>query len=200
VRRHPYSVILFDEIEKAHPDIFNAMLQVLDDGRLTDAKGRVINFSNTVIIMTSNIGSDVITRMQALGFREEQRKDVINEDEMQHRVMDLLRERFRPEFLNRVDEIIIFHPLTRIDIEKIIDLQIENVNQRLLKKGIQIELTSKAKEHLLAQGFDPMFGARPMKRAIQTHILDQLAMEIIEGNIKTGNVKVDLDKGKIVFK
>lgn len=201
VRRRPYSVILFDEIEKAHPDIFNSLLQVLDDGRMTDAKGRVINFKNAIIIMTSNIGSDIISRMSGLGFDSKKRqKGVIDEDEMRTKVMDLLRERFRPEFLNRLDEVITFHPLGRAEIEKIIQLQIQKVNERLAQKNIKIVLSEKAKKYLLEKGFDPVYGARPMKRAIESIILNPLALEIIEGKIDKGRVQVDIKNDKAVFK
>ncbi len=201
IRRRPYSVVLFDEIEKAHPEVFNIMLQILDDGRLTDSKGRVVNFKNTVIVMTSNIGSEIIGRMGGLGFAEEKEvKEEIDEEEMSKKVNDLLRERFRPEFLNRLDEIITFHPLRKKDIEKIIDLQIKEVNQRLKEKKISIKVSDKAKEYLLDHGYDPVYGARPLKRLIQSKILDELALQIIEGKIKTGKVQVDVKKGRIVFR
>jgi len=201
IRRRPYSVVLFDEIEKAHPEVFNVMLQILDDGRLTDAKGRVVNFKNTVVIMTSNVGSDIICKMEGLGFDDKKKKrGEINEEEMKKKVMDSLRERFRPEFLNRFDEIITFHPLGKKEIRKIIDLQIRKVNERLAEKEIKIKLTAAAKNYLLDQGFNPIYGARPLKRVIQSKILDELALRIIEGKIKKGKIKVDFSRNKIIFR
>jgi len=199
VRRRPYSVLLFDEIEKAHPEVFNIMLQILDEGRLTDAKGRVVSFKNTVIIMTSNIGSEIISRAQNLGFAGNNKKGSIDEEDMRKKVLDALREKFRPEFLNRFDEIIIFHPLGKKEIEKIIDLQMALVNDRLEEKGVKVELSNKAKEYLLTHGYDLIYGARPLKRVIQSHILDPLAMKIIDNKISKGTVKIDVEKDKLVF-
>lgn len=189
IRRRPYSVILLDEIEKAHHDVFNILLQVLDDGRLTDGQGRVVNFRNTIIIMTSNIGSEWITEFQG--------KD---QEILRRKIMQALREHFRPEFLNRIDEIIIFNALGKGEIMKIIDIQINNLNERLKQKNIQIELTQSAKEFLSQVGFDPQFGARPLKRALQRHIENPLAKEIIAGNIKEGDrVEVECKDGKVEF-
>ncbi len=201
IRRQPYSVILFDEIEKAHPEVFNLMLQILDDGRLTDSKGRMVNFKNTVIIMTSNVGSEIISKMNNLGFEEEMPQDnqLIDEEEMKKKVMDSLKNRFRPEFLNRFDEIIIFHPLGKKELRKIIDLQINLVNKRLADKKVRLELTTSARNLLLEEGFDPIYGARPMKRVIQTQILDQLAMKLIEGTVKEGKIVIGVKNGKLVF-
>lgn len=190
VRRKPYSVILFDEIEKAHPEVFNIMLQILDDGRLTDAKGRTVNFKNSVIIMTSNVGSDIIFSAQSEGKNKE----------MTSQVMSLLKQRFKPEFLNRLDEIIIFHALNKKQIENIIALQIERVNQRMKERGIELELSPSAKKHLLEKGYEPAYGARPLKRAIQNEILDELALEILENKIKKGKIKVDMEKGRVKFR
>jgi ATP-dependent Clp protease ATP-binding subunit ClpB len=213
VRRRPYSVILFDEIEKAHPDIFNALLQVLDDGRLTDAKGRVVNFKNTVIILTSNIGSEIINEMQGarpnvpvgygrVGFENNESKKSkreVNEEEMERKVMQAIRAKFRPEFLNRLDDIIIFHPLKEAQIKEIIELQIEEVNSRLKDKNIKLNLTERAKKFLMKEGFDPVYGARPLKRVVQKKILDELALKIINNQIKEGEVEVDVERNKIVF-
>jgi len=202
VRRRPYSLILFDEIEKAHHDVFNILLQILDDGRLTDAKGRVVNFKNTVIVMTSNVGSDVIHKMQGIGFRDgEKRGEVIlREEEMKEQVMQSLREKFKPEFLNRVDEIIIFHPLGTEQIKKIVDLQLNLIQKRLSEKNIRFDITAAAREYLAREGFDPVFGARPLKRAIQNMILDELALRIVEGKIKEeSKVKIDARGGKIAI-
>lgn len=189
VRRRPYSVILLDEIEKAHHDVFNILLQVLDDGRLTDGQGRVVNFRNTIIIMTSNIGSEWIMEYQ-------------NRDRelLERKINEALRQHFRPEFLNRVDEIIIFNALGKEEIMQIIDIQINNLNNRLADKEISVELTQSAKEFLSQVGFDPHFGARPLKRAIQRYIENPLAQEIIAGKIKEGEkVVVDYKDGGIRF-
>lgn len=199
VRRRPYSVILFDEIEKAHPQVFNIMLQILDDGILTDAKGRKVNFKNTVVIMTSNVGSDIIYR-SGFGFREERDGAMISEEEMRGRVSGALRESFKPEFLNRIDEIIIFHPLAKEMLQRIVDLQLVIVAERLAEKNIQLSVTPAAKQYLAEKGFEPTYGARPLKRVIQNEILDELALRIIEGRIKEGGkVKVDAKKKRIVF-
>jgi ATP-dependent Clp protease ATP-binding subunit ClpB len=199
VRRRPYSLILFDEIEKAHPDVFNILLQILDDGRLTDSKGRAVNFKNTVVVMTSNVGSDIIHKMQNFGFRDGKSKEVVlHEEEMKEKVMQSLREKFKPEFLNRLDEIIIFHPLGIEQIKKIVELQMNLVRKRLHEKNIKLAISQEA-ENLLAQiGFDPVYGARPLKRSIQNLVLDELALRIVEGKIKGGDkVKVGAKSGKI---
>lgn len=199
IRRRPYSVILFDEMEKAHPEVLNMMLQVLDDGRLTDSKGRVVNFKNAVVIMTSNIGSEIISRMDTLGFEDEKKTnhEEIDENEMKKKVMDALQDHFRPEFLNRFDEIITFHPLRKREIKKIIDLQVGLINRRLKDKKISLELTVAAKDLLLKRGFDQIYGARPIKRLLQSEILDPLAMRLIEGNLREGKIRVDVKDGEI---
>jgi ATP-dependent Clp protease ATP-binding subunit ClpB len=202
VRRRPYSVVLFDEIEKAHPEVFNMLLQLLDDGRLTDAKGRVVNFKNTIIIMTSNLGNQLL-REVSLGFEDkaQQQEAKVDEEKMKETVLEALKSQFKPEFINRLDEIIIFHPLTKENIEKIIDLQLEIVQRRLQEKKIKLEFTSNLEQYLADKGFDPQFGARPLKRVIQNQILDDLALQIIEGKIKPGQkIKVDAVKDKVVFK
>ncbi|HBP01532.1 MAG: ATP-dependent chaperone ClpB [Candidatus Moranbacteria bacterium GW2011_GWE1_49_15] len=200
IRRHPYSVILFDEIEKAHPQVFNILLQILDDGRLTDSKGRAVNFKNTVVVMTSNVGSDIIYKSQSLGFREDGKEDGLGEGEMRSKVMASLRESFKPEFLNRVDEIIIFHPLNKKVLEKIVDLQLKNVQERLAKKNITLKMQASVKAYLTDKGYDPVYGARPLKRVIQNEILDELALKIIEGKIGDGDkVKVSLENNRIAF-
>jgi len=199
VRRKPYSVILFDEIEKAHPQIFNIMLQILDEGHLTDAKGRKVNFKNTVIIMTSNVGSDIIYK-SSLGFEEEQAPS-FGEEDMRQKVMMSLRENFKPEFLNRLDEVIIFHPINQKMLQMIIDIELKNVQKRLDAKNIKLVLSAAAKKYLAVAGYDPAYGARPLKRVIQNEIMDELALRIIESKIKEGDkVKVDIDKGRIVFR
>jgi len=201
IRRRPYSVILFDEIEKAHPQIFNIMLQILDEGQLTDSKGRRVNFKNTVIIMTSNIGSDIIYK-SGLGFKEEDHKGVISEKEIESKVLSTLKENFKPEFLNRLDEIIIFHSISENTLKAIVNLQIKEIAKRLEEKEIKVFVTAQVKSYLAKKGYDPAFGARPLKRIIQTEILDPLALMIIENKIKSHNrVKIDYNKktNKITF-
>lgn len=201
VRRRPYSVILFDEIEKAHPQVFNILLQILDDGRLTDAKGRVVNFKNTVIVMTSNIGSHIIYKMESFGFQSDRKANEVNENEMRSKVQASLREQFKPEFLNRIDELIIFHPLKKKVLQQIVDLQIGLVQKRLEEKSIKLKISSDVKNYLTNKGYDPTYGARPLKRVIQNEILDELALEIIEKKISAGDtVKIMLENEKIVFK
>ena len=193
VRRRPYSVVLFDEIEKAHHDVFNVLLQILDDGRLTDGQGRIVNFKNTIIIMTSNVGSHVILEYHGrlAGDQYEQ---------MKTSVLDALRHHFRPEFLNRVDEIIVFHALTEEDLEKIVDIQLERLRSRLIERRITLELTDEAKSHLARSGYDPVYGARPLKRAIQREIETPLSRLILKGDVKDNSiVRVDLTDGKITF-
>ncbi len=188
VRRKPYSVILFDEIEKAHPDVFNILLQILDDGRLTDGKGRTVDFKNTIIIMTSNIGSDVI-------------QQVSDYEEMERRVLDAMRLHFKPEFLNRVDDIIIFHALTKEHLIKIVDIQLRYLKERLEDAGYDMVVTDKAKQWIADRGFDPTYGARPIKRAIQRYIEDPLALRILEGAFAEGDtIRIDVDEnGNAVF-
>lgn len=201
VRRRPYSVILFDEIEKAHPQVFNILLQILDDGRLTDSKGRMVNFKNTVIVMTSNIGSHIIYKMESFGFQSDRKLDEVNENEMRSKVQASLREQFKPEFLNRIDELIIFHPLNKKFLQQIVDLQIGLVQKRLEEKNIKLKISNEVKAYLTKKGYDPTYGARPLKRVIQNEILDELALEIIEKKISSGDtVKIALENEKIVFK
>ena len=189
VRRKPYTVILLDEIEKAHEDVFNILLQILEDGRLTDGHGRTVDFKNAVVIMTSNIGSQSLESVEP-----EERA------EMELRVLDALRDRFRPEFLNRVDEILIFNALTREDIRQIVDIQIELLAERLQERKITITLTDAAKDRLAEEGFDPLYGARPLKRVIQRVIQDVLALKILNGEIKEGDsVMAGADNGRLVF-
>ena len=185
VRRHPYSVILLDEMEKAHPDVFNILLQVLDDGRLTDGQGRVVSFKNTIIIMTSNVGSQFIAGAGAEGFNEESRKQV----------MEALRSSFRPEFLNRIDDVVIFQPLGLEDIERIVDIQLKDVRSRLANERMTLELSEAAKQALALDGLDPVYGARPLKRLIQRRVVDQVANLIIAGELHEGDtVLVDADE------
>ena len=191
VRRRAYSVVLFDEIEKAHPDVFNAMLQILDDGRLTDGQGRTVDFKNTVIIMTSNVGTEFLNGTFST-----------DDANVREAVLNALRARFRPEFLNRIDEIVLFHPLAREHLKRIVDIQMEQVRKRMAERKIEIELTDAAKEYLVNEGYDATYGARPLKRTIQRLILDPLALQVLEGKFADGDtVVVDLDaaRGKIVF-
>ncbi len=194
VRRRPYSVVLFDEIEKAHSDVFNVLLQILDDGRLTDSQGRVVNFKNTVIIMTSNLGSHLIQQVAGKDEKSVAWKSMVDQ------VQGELRSRFRPEFLNRVDETIIFHALTQEHITKIVDVQLERLRKLLADRGLTIELTSDAKKELATEGFDPQYGARPLKRTIQKRLQDQLARGILEGKWKDGDaIRVTAKGGELVF-
>ncbi|HEU0021727.1 MAG TPA: AAA family ATPase, partial [Dehalococcoidia bacterium] len=188
VRRRPYSVVLFDEIEKANSDVFNVMLQVMDDGRLTDGHGRTVDFKNTVIIMTSNIGSEFINQPG------------LEYGKIRDRVMELMRMTFRPEFLNRVDEILIFHQLSKGQLQRIIDIQLRGLQQRLAERHIELELSDSAKEALIETGYDPVYGVRPLKRTIQRRVLDPLAMQVLAGEFHDGDhVLVDRIGNDLVF-
>ncbi|MFH1430645.1 MAG: ATP-dependent chaperone ClpB [Candidatus Uhrbacteria bacterium] len=203
VRRRPYSVILFDEIEKAHPDVFNILLQILDDGHLTDAKGRKVNFKNTIIVMTSNLGSELILesgRRGSLGFTGSE-EDIPPEERMNDKLMERLREHFKPEFLNRVDDIIIFHTLAPEHLERIVDIQLKLVAKRLKEKDISIVVSESAKKLLAQRGYDPAFGARPLKRLIESELLNPLAMEIVNGSLGEDSVvSIDVKDEQFVFK
>ena len=197
IRRKPYSVVLFDEIEKAHPDVFNVLLQVLDDGRLTDNKGRTVNFKNTIIIMTSNMGSSLIRdRFEQL--TDANRERVVAETKAE--VLDLLKKTIRPEFLNRIDEIIMFTPLTEQEIRQIVGLQLKGIERMAAANGIALQFSDAAVAYLAEKGYDPQFGARPVKRAIQELVLNALSKQILSGKIDRGHaVKVDFRKGQLVF-
>jgi ATP-dependent Clp protease ATP-binding subunit ClpB len=198
VRRKPYSVILLDEIEKAHPDVFNILLQVLDDGRLTDNKGRVVNFKNTIIIMTSNMGSQII-QANFENVNEGNKEEVV--ENTKREVMDLLKQTIRPEFLNRIDEVIMFQPLMLKDIKEIIRIQLNDLKEQLAKSGVLLEFTDYALDYLAENGFDPQFGARPLKRLIQKQIVNQLSKKLLSGTIdKTKPVLVDVFDGTVVFR
>ncbi|MDO8470475.1 MAG: AAA family ATPase [bacterium] len=198
IRRRPYSVVLLDEIEKAHPDVFNMLLQILEDGRLTDAKGRVVSFKNTIIIMTSNVGSSHIAALAPMGFLAKQ-TDQTRED-VKSRVLSALKEEFRPEFLNRIDEIIIFNYLEKENIKKIVELEVSKVAGRLKQQNIVIEMTDKAKELLALKGYDSNLGARPLKRVIQKEVLDPLSFKIVSGEFQRGmHIGIDAKDGNIVF-
>jgi ATP-dependent Clp protease ATP-binding subunit ClpC len=185
VRRKPYSVVLLDEIEKAHPEVFNLLLQVLEDGRLTDSKGRVVDFRNTVFIMTSNVGAETIKKGGTLGFAPDDKKQ--DYSNMRNKVMDELKRSFRPEFLNRIDEVIVFHSLEKEHIGQIVTLMSEELRKRLKEQEVDFELTESAKAFLANEGYDPVYGARPLRRAIQKHIEDKLSEELLKGNIKKGD-------------
>jgi len=195
-------VVLFDEIEKAHPEVFNILLQILDEGRLTDAKGRTANFKNTIIIMTSNLGNEVI-KQYTIGFTDSQgeKKQVQQrQEEMKEKIDKILKDNFKLEFLNRIDEIVVFKALDKEALDKIVDLEISLIQTRLKIKNITIAIAAKVKKKLAEKGFDQTFGARPLKRLIQTMILDELAKEIISGHIKDGDrVAIDLDIKSNIF-
>ncbi len=201
VRRRPYSVILFDEVEKAHPEVFNLLLQLLDDGRLTDGHGRTVDFRNTVVIMTSNIGSSHIQEMLEERMKRPSAYWVASNEELKEKIMEDLKAFFKPEFLNRVDEIIIFNPLTSELLKQIVTIQVERMKRYIKDKNININLTEKAKEYLAEIGFDPVYGARPLKRTIQREILNPLSVKLLDGTIKEGDsVEVDFEDNKIIFR
>ena len=198
VRRRPYRVILFDEVEKAHPEVWNALLQILDDGRLTDGQGRVVDFRNTVLIMTSNLGTEYVNKSGTLGFLG----SMENGDQgNREKIEKALKGTFRPEFLNRIDEIIVFSSLSREDMQQIVELQMQDIQSRLSEHGLQVELTHEAKEWLAGQGYDPAFGARPLKRALQKHVESPLSISLLSGQFKPGDtVLVDIEDNEVVFK
>jgi len=200
IRRKPYSVILFDEVEKAHPDVFNILLQVLDDGHITDSQGRRVDFKNTVVIMTSNIGARNIVEPKRLGFASAD-SEARNYDDMKKNVMDEVKRLFRPEFLNRIDEMIVFHPLNKEHIKEIVSIMVEQLAKRIKENmGITIEISESAKDYLAKEGFDQAYGARPLRRAIQSKIEDKMAEEILDGNIKEGDhVKIDMEEDRLRF-
>ncbi|HEX6323269.1 MAG TPA: AAA family ATPase, partial [Vicinamibacterales bacterium] len=193
VRRRPYAVVLFDEVEKAHPEVLNVMLQLLDDGRLTDGKGRTIDFKNTVVIMTSNVGSHFIAEQAVRG-------ETDLSEGVRREVTEALRAHFRPEFLNRVDEIIFFHALGREHVRKIIDIQLEGLLKRLEDRKISIELSEAAKDKLIEEGYDPVYGGRPLKRTLQRRVLDPLAMRVLQGDFREGDhVRIDTGTEGLTF-
>jgi ATP-dependent Clp protease ATP-binding subunit ClpA len=182
VRRRPYAVILFDEVEKAHPDVWSALLQVLDDGRLTDGKGRTVDFRNTVVIMTSNVGSDLI--------QEASRRGEGDDERLKDRLMDVLRHTFKPEFLNRIDETVVFHALGKAELERIVEIQLKDLRKRLAERKLALEVTPEAKAMLADRGYDPVFGARPLKRQIQRMIENPLAAYVLAGRFVEGDTVV----------
>src|SRR6266853_1295521 len=198
VRRRPYSVVLFDEIEKAHPDVMNMLLQILEEGKLTDNVGRVVNFRNTVILMTSNVGAETIRKQTTMGFSPI--SDQASYEKMRDKIMDEAKRVFRPEFLNRLDDIIVFRSLTKPDLIQILDLEINKVMGRLKARNIVLQLDDKAKDFLVTKGYDPMYGARPMRRAVERSLEDPLAEEILKGSFHEGEpVLVSADNDRIVF-
>ena len=200
VRRKPYCVVLFDEIEKAHPDIFNALLQILDDGRLTDSQGRTVNFRNTIIILTSNIGAQEVQRQKRLGFETGEGEDETF-DEIKHIYIDALRKKFKPEFLNRIDVTCVFHSLTLDDFTKIAKILMKNINKRLQKQGIELKLTERALSYIVSQGADAEYGARPLRRFIQQHVEDAIAEKILLGELeKQGTIIIDFENNRLTFK
>jgi ATP-dependent Clp protease ATP-binding subunit ClpC len=198
VRRKPYSVVLFDEIEKAHPDVWNMLLQILEEGKLTDNVGRVVNFRNTIILMTSNVGSDTIKKQSTLGFSPI--TDETSYEKMREKILEEAKKTFRPEFLNRLDDIIVFRSMTKPDLIQILDLEIAKVTGRLKNKNILLTLDEKAKEFLVGKGYDPQYGARPMRRSVERYLEDPLAEEILRGNLHEGEpITVTSDNDKLVF-
>jgi ATP-dependent Clp protease ATP-binding subunit ClpC len=204
VKRKPYAVVLFDEIEKAHPDVFNLLLQVLDEGHLTDAVGKKVNFKNTIIVMTSNVGLQGFNQAQAIGFNtndtSEQQRVEQDFDELKERVLEDLRRTFRPEFLNRVDQTIVYRPLTLKAVEQIVDLQMDEVRERLQKQHITVSLSAGARKRIAELGFNPEYGARAIRRVIQDHIENPLAGLLLSGKVKAGqSVNVGLHQGELTL-
>ncbi len=198
VRRRPYAVILLDEIEKAHPDVFNLLLQVFEEGRLTDSFGRKVDFKNTIIIMTSNVGAETIRKTGSLGFRTQ--KEEVTYQDMKEKLLEAVKHSFKPEFLNRIDDIIVFRQLAKEDLSQIIDIEIGYVVERLSAQKISLEVDKEAKEFLIEKGFDPVFGARPLKRTIQRYLEDPLAQEIISRKYKEGSaIKVSRKNEELIF-
>ena len=198
VRRRPYSVVLFDEIEKAHPDVMNMLLQILEEGKLTDNVGRVVNFRNTVILLTSNVGAETIRKNSTLGFAPT--SDEGNYERMREKIMEEAKKAFRPEFLNRLDDVIVFHPLGKPDLIKILDLEVVKVMDRLKSKNLHLVLDEPAKDFLVEKGFDPAYGARPMRRAVERYLEDPLAEEILKGTVHGGDpIQVTVHESKLKF-
>jgi ATP-dependent Clp protease ATP-binding subunit ClpC len=199
VRRKPYSVVLFDEIEKAHPDVWNMLLQILEEGKLTDNVGRVVNFRNTIILMTSNVGSDTIKKQSSMGFSPI--TDANSYEQMREKILEEAKKTFRPEFLNRLDDIIVFRSLTKPDLIGILDLEINKVMARLMKnRNIALQLDEKAKDFLVGKGYDPQYGARPMRRAVERFLEDPLAEELLKGNLHDGEpISVTAEADKLAF-
>ncbi|MBM4177689.1 AAA family ATPase, partial [Candidatus Gribaldobacteria bacterium] len=203
IRRRPYSVILLDEIEKANPEVFNILLQIFEEGRLTDAKGRLVSFKNTIIIMTSNVGSEYIAELQPLGFSAKKSADLNKKESARKKITDALKDYFKPEFLNRIDETVIFDYLGKTEIKQIVELELQKIKNRLVKaKQIQLDFSQPVFDFLAEKGFDQNLGARPLKRVLQRLVLDPLSLQIITSQIQEGaKVKVELDdKNQLIFK
>jgi ATP-dependent Clp protease ATP-binding subunit ClpC len=200
VRRRPYSVVLFDEIEKAHPDVMHLLLQILEDGKITDSLGRKIDFRNTIIIMTSNVGADILRRQTTMGFAATKPLGEHEFEAMRDRLLEEAKKVFKPEFINRLDDIIVFHQLTKADLMQIVELEVAKVLRRVKAKEVHIELEQSAKEFLIEKGYDPQYGARPMRRAVERYLEDPFAEELLRGNVKGGDVvHVGVNNGKLVF-
>ncbi|MEZ0255558.1 MAG: AAA family ATPase, partial [Chthoniobacter sp.] len=196
----PYSVVLFDEIEKGHPDVMHLLLQILEEGKVTDSLGRKIDFRNTIIIMTSNIGAELIKKSTTMGFGAMNTKDEQAYDVMKDKILEEAKRGLKPEFVNRLDDLIVFHTLGKPELLTIVDLEIKKVTTRIKNKDIHIVLDDKAKELLIEKGYDPQYGARPMRRAVERYLEDPMAEEILRGNIKPGDTaEVSADKGKLTF-
>jgi ATP-dependent Clp protease ATP-binding subunit ClpC len=200
VRRRPYQIVLFDEIEKAHPDVWNALLQIMEDGRLTDGQGHVVDFRNTVVIMTSNIGTEFAQKGATLGFLRPGEAETSDEKEAHQKIKEDLKKTFRPEFLNRIDEIIIFHTLSQNQVKQIVDLQMKEISGRLAEQGLTVELTEAAREWLAKEGYDPQFGARPLKRTLQRRVESPLSVQLLNGIFQAGGtVVIDVGTEGLVF-
>ena len=200
VRRRPYSVVLFDEVEKAHPDVMHLLLQILEDGKITDSLGRKIDFRNTIIIMTSNVGADILRRQTTMGFAATKPLGEHEFETMRDRLLEEAKKVFKPEFINRLDDIIVFHQLTKADLMQIVELEVAKVLHRVKGKDVHIELEQSAKEFLIEKGYDPQYGARPMRRAVERYLEDPFAEELLRGNVKPGDVvRVSAEGGKLVF-
>jgi ATP-dependent Clp protease ATP-binding subunit ClpC len=198
VRQNPYSVVLFDEIEKAHPDVMNMLLQILEEGKLTDSLGRTVDFRNTVILLTSNVGAHAAARSSTIGFTAS--KDEVTYDRMKGEILDEAKKSFRPEFLNRLDDVIVFRSLSKPDLISILDLEIKKVMTRLKARNIRLELDEKAQDFLVEKGYDPQYGARPMRRAVERHLEDPLAEEILRGHLHDNDpVQVSVEDDKLKF-
>jgi ATP-dependent Clp protease ATP-binding subunit ClpB len=200
VRRRPYSVILFDEIEKAHPDVFNTLLQILDDGRLTDSQGRTVNFRNTLVLMTSNLGSQRLTEMAGqVEDTEDEDAELIRNAEQKFAVQQELRQHFRPEFLNRIDDTVVFHPLRKRHLRDIVHIQLQRLQNRLDERKITLALDNRAVDFLIDVGYEPTYGARPLKRTIQKELETPLARELLKGTLKDGTVRVSVENSELQF-
>jgi ATP-dependent Clp protease ATP-binding subunit ClpC len=201
VRRRPYSVVLFDEIEKGHPDVMHLLLQILEDGKITDSLGRKIDFRNTIIIMTSNVGAEMLRKQTTMGFAATKPVGEHEYDDMRDRLLEEAKKTFKPEFINRLDDIIVFHQLTKMDLMKIVDLEVDKVLVRVKAKEVHVELEASAKEFLIEKGYDPTYGARPMRRAVERYLEDPFAEELLRGNVKARDtVHVSNVEGKLVFR